>query len=126
MWDRIVAVTYSLIIHAMLIAVLLGGSDLTTYFLTIPPQNTTNVVDETQVQRELERLIRAKTIKDAQQQTQQYALAQKQLEYEQAIKQAQTRLQELQQEQAKERQQIEQLEQRRQAEQALLEQLQPE
>ena len=125
MWDRIVAVIYSLIIHIILIAVLLSGSDLTTYFSTTP-QNATNGVDEKQVQLELERLIRAKTITNAQQQTQQYALAQKQLEYEQVIKQAQARLQELQQEQAREQQQIELLEQRHQAEQTLLEQLQSE
>ena len=123
MWDKIVAVIYSLIIHVALIAILLSGSDLTAYFST-PPQNTTNGVDEKQVQRELERLIRAETIKNAQQQTQQYALAQKQLEYDQVIKQAQVRLQELQQEQAREQHQIELLEQRRQVEQTLLEQLQ--
>ena len=125
MWDRIVAVIYSLIIHVILIVILLSGSDLTAYFSTLPPK-ATNGVDERQVQLELERLVRAETIKNAQQQTQQYALAQKQLEYEQVIKQAQARLQELQQEQAREQQQIELLEQRRQAEQALLEQLQPE
>lgn len=127
MRDKIVAAIYSVIIHAILILILLSGSDFTAYFSNLTlPKNVTNGVDETQVQLELERLIRAETIKNAQQQTQQYALAQKQLEYEQVIKQAQVQLQELQQEQTREQQQIERLKQRRQAEQALLEQLQPE
>jgi serine phosphatase RsbU (regulator of sigma subunit) len=126
MWDKIVAVIYSLILHAILIGILLSGSDLTAYFSTTPPQNAKNGIDETQVQLELERLTRAATIKNAEQQAQQYALEQKRLEYQQLMKQASARVQALQQEQKTEQQQLEQLEQRRQAEQALLEQLQPE
>jgi serine phosphatase RsbU (regulator of sigma subunit) len=126
MWDKIVAVIYSLILHAILIGILLSGSDLTAYFSTTPPQNAKNGIDETQVQLELERLTRAETIKNAEQQAQQYALEQKKLEYQQLMKQAQARVQALQQEQKIEQQQLEQLEQRRRAEQALLEQAQPE
>lgn len=126
MWDKIVAVIYSLILHAILIGILLSGSDLTAYFSTTPPPNANNGIDETQVQLELERLTRAATIKNAEQQAQQYALEQKKLEYQQLMKQAQARVQALQQEQKIEQQQLEQLEQRRRAEQALLEQAQSE
>ncbi len=127
MWDKIVAVIYSLILHAILIGILLSGTHLTTYFSTLtPPPNVKNEIDETQVQLELKRLTRAEMIKNAEQQTQHYALEQKKIEYQQLMKQAQARVQALQQEQKIEQQQLEQLEQRRQAEQALLEQLQPE
>lgn len=127
MWDKIVAVIYSLILHAILIGILLSESDLTAYFSTVTPSTSThNGIDENQVQLELERLTRAETIKNAEQQAQQYALEQKKLEYQQLMKQAQVRVQALQQEQKIEQQQLEQLEQRRRAEQALLEQAQPE
>ncbi|BAP55824.1 hypothetical protein THII_1527 [Thioploca ingrica] len=127
MWDKIVAVIYSLILHATLIGMLLSGSDLTAYFSTLtPPTGTNNGIDENQVQLELKRLTRAETIKNAEQQAQQYALEQKKLEYQQLMKQAQARVQALQQEQKIEQQQLEQLEQRRRAEQALVEQAQPE
>ncbi len=126
MWDKLVALIDALLIHAFMIGIILLGMNIPTRFAETPTHDQTVVIDQRQVQAELNRLTRATRIENAEQQAQQYAIEQKQLEYEQLMTQAQVHLDALRQEQQMEQQQLESLAQRQQEEQALLEKLQQE
>lgn len=127
MWDKIVSLIDSLIIHVILLAILFVSVEWpkSVHLEKNPPKNAV-AVDEKQVQMELERLKKEEAFKNLSQQMQAYTIKQKKLEYQQSISQEQKNLDTLRQQQREEKLRLEVLKQRIQSEEMALKNLEQE
>jgi preprotein translocase subunit SecF len=128
MWDKIIAFFDALLIHAFFLAILVLNFNFSAFFssatLTEKPPN--NFIDESAVQTELERLKRDDDFKTTAQRAQEYALQQKQLEYEYFVLNEKAHLQDLDKQQDDVRQELRDLKQRRLTAEKFLKELQSE
>ena len=129
MWDKIISLIDALLIHAFFLAILVVNFNFPSFFSSSPPMTESqpnNFIDENAVFTELERLKRDDDFKTTAQRAQEYAIQQKQLEYEYFVLQEKAHLQDLDNQKSDVRQQLKALKQRRLAAEQQLKELQRE
>jgi hypothetical protein len=117
MWNKIISFFDSLIIHFFLLLILLFSLNWHDLNPSVPQKT---VLDEEQVEAEIERLKREQAFENMTQETQDYALEQSQIDYEQFMIQEQAHLEVLRQQQEVERQALEDIKARHLNEKAAL------
>ena len=129
MWDKIISFIDALIIHIFFLAILILNFNFnifSSYAPTTGFDTKNNLIDESAMLAELERLKREEDFKTTAQRAQEYTLQQKKLEYDYLVSQENAHSEDLDKQQQEIRQELKELKRRRLSEEAFLKELQRE